>query len=150
MRPNAGLLLTGGTGEIKITLQPGTTDDKHKFMVQTLVVPNNYSELDKDEQAALWKGENGKGDNKNMMSSKLLCEFKLDNIPETLPEGVSTGAGVYGAGYALVRPFLYFDPPTFLRPKPSCDFFSPQLYFNQNCTLTCTCNKKTRFRQISK
>ena len=48
----------------------------------------------------------------------------------------------YGTGYALVRPFLYFDPSTLLRPKPYFDFFRQKLlrpiYFHQNCNSTCT------------
>jgi len=81
VRPNAGLLIPGDEAEIKITLQPGPTDEKHKFMVQTLPVDENYNSLDKDEQAMLWKDED-----KRMASSKLVCEFKLDDIPETASE----------------------------------------------------------------
>ena len=103
VRPNAGTLTYGGTGEIKITLQPGPTDERHKFMVQTLTVPANYTELDKDEQAALWKEDDGRTDTKKMMSSKLICEFKLDDIPESLPELVrkDTFQTVFG-----LTPFL--------------------------------------------
>jgi len=83
VRPNAGLLQPAGYQEIKITLQPGPTDERHKFMVQTLIVDESYEELNKDEQSQLWKDQA-----KAMMSSKLLCEFKLDDIAEIEPDTV--------------------------------------------------------------
>ena len=51
-------------------------------------------------------------------------------------------------GYASVRPFLYFDPPTLLRPKRYVDFFGqtlvrPQLYFD----LYFSTNKKSKVWQ---
>jgi len=54
-------------------------------------------------------------------------------------------------GYALVRPFMYLDPPTLLRPKPYFDFFGqtllrPKLYFD----LCFSTNKKPRFDKRSK
>ena len=37
MRPNAGTVAPGGDAEIKVMLQPGQTDEKHKFMVQSII-----------------------------------------------------------------------------------------------------------------
>ena len=37
VRPNVGLLKPGETSDVKVLLQPGETDEKHKFQVQSLV-----------------------------------------------------------------------------------------------------------------
>jgi len=41
-----------------------------------------------------------------------------------------------GRPFSYLRPFLYFDPLTLLRPKPYFEFLA-KLYFDQNCTSTC-------------
>jgi len=53
--------------------------------------------------------------------------------------------------FSYIRPFLYFDPPTLLRPKPYFDFFGqtlvrPKLYFD----LYFSTNKMSRFDKRSK
>lgn len=76
VRPNAGTVPPGGDAEIKVMLQPGQTDEKHKFMVQSVYVPESYNELEtkeekKDFVSDLWRNpaENP------VMSSKLICNF---------------------------------------------------------------------------
>jgi len=60
-------------------------------------------------------------------------------------------------GHASVRPFLYFDPPTLLRPKPYFNFFGqtllrPKLYYglyfsiNNNSRL----DKRSKYASRSK
>ena len=36
VRPNAGTIQPNGDAEIKVMLQPGQIDEKHKFMVQSI------------------------------------------------------------------------------------------------------------------
>merc|ERR1712235_64518 len=50
VRPNAGTVPPGGDAEIKVMLQPGQTDEKHKFMVQSIYVPGSYNELETKEE----------------------------------------------------------------------------------------------------
>lgn len=76
VRPNAGTINPGGDAEIKVMLQPGQIDERHKFMVQSIYVPDQYNQFEtKDEKkefvAELWKApaENP------VMSSKLICNF---------------------------------------------------------------------------
>jgi hypothetical protein len=76
VRPNAGTIPPGDEAEIKVMLQPGQIDERHKFMVQSIFVPAHYAEVEtKDERkefvAELWKApaENP------VMSSKLICNF---------------------------------------------------------------------------
>ena len=37
VRPNSGLLAPDDIMDVKVMLQPGGTDEKHKFQVQTLI-----------------------------------------------------------------------------------------------------------------
>jgi hypothetical protein len=77
VRPNAGTIEQNESTEIKVMLQPGSTDERHKFMVQTVYVPNNYKELSKEDQAACWSGA------EPVMSSKLVCDFLLSASEDT-------------------------------------------------------------------
>jgi len=86
VRPNVGLLKPGETSDVKVLLQPGETDEKHKFQVQSLVVPENYETLSADEKATAWKN----ADNPSM-STRLTCVFISEKpIPATIPEEPST------------------------------------------------------------
>ena len=98
VRPNVGLLKPGETSDVKVLLQPGETDEKHKFQVQSLVgqyyyftlffyystqiVPENYETLSADEKATAWKN----ADNPSM-STRLTCVFISEKpVPATIPE----------------------------------------------------------------
>lgn len=83
VRPNAGTIPPGDEAEIKVMLQPGQIDERHKFMVQSIFVPANYAEVEtKDERkefvAELWKApaENP------VMSSKLICNFLQTQVKD--------------------------------------------------------------------
>merc|ERR1711935_183383 len=82
VRPNVGIVKPGETSDVKVLLQPGETDEKHKFQVQSLVVPENYESLTPDEKATLWKSTENPS-----MSTRLTCVFASDKpIPATIPE----------------------------------------------------------------
>jgi hypothetical protein len=81
VRPNAGTVAAGGDAEIKVMLQPGPTDEKHKFMVQSIFVPDEYNSLESKEEkknlvSDLWT----KPAENPVMSSKLICQFLTDLI----------------------------------------------------------------------
>ena len=92
-----GIVKPGETSDVKVLLQPGETDEKHKFQVQSLVgesieslalhftwflVPENYESLTPDEKATLWKSTENPS-----MSTRLTCVFASDKpIPATIPE----------------------------------------------------------------
>ena len=89
MRPNAGTVPPGGDAEIKVMLQPGQTDEKHKFMVQSIygkisskvsdlkiIVPGSYNELETKEEKKDFISELWRNPAENpVMSSKLVCHF---------------------------------------------------------------------------
>ena len=57
-------------------LQPGQTDEKHKFMVQSIFVPDDYNKLETKEEKKEFVAELWKSPAENpVMSSKLLCNF---------------------------------------------------------------------------
>ena len=80
-----------------------------------------------------------------LMISKVLCVKNFLKIMFCYYFYITT------VGYAAIRPFLYFDPPTLIRPKPYFDFFGqtllgPKLYFD----LYFSSNNKSRFDKRSK
>ena len=81
VRPNSGTVDINSTAKVGITLNPGDTDERHKFMVQTIKVPENFEELDANKQQIYWS-ENVR----SVMNSKLVCEFKVDKIKEIFEE----------------------------------------------------------------
>ena len=102
-----GILKPGETSDVKVLLQPGETDEKHKFQVQSLVgksphlsqsagyiqffvVPENYESLTPDEKATVWKST----DNPSM-STRLTCVFVSDKpIPATIPEEPTVSSSI--------------------------------------------------------
>jgi len=76
VRPNAGFVAPDQEAEIKVMLQPGSIEEKHKFLVQSIIAPENYNELSKEEQTALWSNT------AKAMSSKLMCEFVTKSTVE--------------------------------------------------------------------
>jgi len=84
VRPNAGTIHPNGDAEIKVMLQPGQTDEKHKFMVQSIFVPDDYNKLETKEEKKEFVAELWKSPAENpVMSSKLLCNFlKPDEQPK--------------------------------------------------------------------
>ena len=107
VRPNVGLLKPGETSDVKVLLQPGETDEKHKFQVQSLVgqyyyfrlffitlpkiVPENYETLSADEKATAWKN----ADNPSM-STRLTCVFISEKpVPATIPEEPSVSLSYF-------------------------------------------------------
>ncbi|XP_059390666.1 vesicle-associated membrane protein-associated protein A-like [Carassius carassius] len=92
VRPNSGVIDPGSTVTVSVMLQPFEYDpnekSKHKFMVQSILVPAGTSDLE-----ALWK--DAKPD--DLMDSKLRCVFEMpsDNEKMNEPEAavnVSSGA----------------------------------------------------------
>jgi len=83
VKPNSGFLDPHGTANIQVMLQPqatGQQDDrnKHKFMVQWVGVPNNYS----DDVDNFWKQDLTKF---NVHDSKLKCVFADEQPAAVVP-----------------------------------------------------------------
>uniref|UniRef100_A0A3P8YW79 Vesicle-associated membrane protein-associated protein A n=2 Tax=Esox lucius TaxID=8010 RepID=A0A3P8YW79_ESOLU len=72
VRPNSGMIESGGTVTVSVMLQPFEYDpnekSKHKFMVQTVFAPSTATDMD-----AVWR--DAKPD--DLMDSKLRCVFEL-------------------------------------------------------------------------
>jgi len=79
VRPNAGTVAAGGDAEIKVMLQPGGTDEKHKFMVQSIFVPDEYNSIESKEEKKTFVSDLWTKPAENpVMSSKLICHFLTD------------------------------------------------------------------------
>jgi len=72
VRPNSGFIQAGDTVNVNVMLQPFVYDpserNKHKFMVQTVYVPDDYA----DTHEQLWKEVAAD----TIMDSKLKCVFE--------------------------------------------------------------------------
>uniref|UniRef100_A0A9J7YZP4 Vesicle-associated membrane protein-associated protein A n=1 Tax=Cyprinus carpio carpio TaxID=630221 RepID=A0A9J7YZP4_CYPCA len=81
VRPNSGVIDPGATVTVSVMLQPFDYDpnekSKHKFMVQSILVPAGASDLE-----ALWK--DAKPD--DLMDSKLRCVFEMPSDLEKVNE----------------------------------------------------------------
>uniref|UniRef100_A0A8C1VF37 Vesicle-associated membrane protein-associated protein A n=1 Tax=Cyprinus carpio TaxID=7962 RepID=A0A8C1VF37_CYPCA len=81
VRPNSGLIDPGASVTVSVMLQPFDYDpnekSKHKFMVQSILVPAGASDLE-----ALWK--DAKPD--DLMDSKLRCVFEMPSDLEKVNE----------------------------------------------------------------
>jgi len=80
VRPNASTVPPNGEAIIKVMLQPGGTDERHKFMVQSIYVPDDYNQIEEKEEKktfvnSLWADST----NNPVMSSKLICVFQTEN-----------------------------------------------------------------------
>jgi vesicle-associated membrane protein-associated protein A len=79
VRPNSGIIDPGSTVTVSVMLQPFDYDpnekSKHKFMVQTIFAPPNFSDME-----AVWK--EAKPD--ELMDSKLRCVFEMPNENDKL------------------------------------------------------------------
>jgi len=80
VRPNASTVPPNGEAIIKVMLQPGGTDERHKFMVQSIYVPDDYNQIEEKEEKktfvnSLWADSA----NNPVMSSKLICVFQTEN-----------------------------------------------------------------------
>nr|XP_031295053.1 vesicle-associated membrane protein-associated protein A isoform X3 [Camelus dromedarius] len=79
VRPNSGIIDPGLTVTVSVMLQPFDYDpnekSKHKFMVQTIFAPPNFSDME-----AVWK--EAKPD--ELMDSKLRCVFEMPNENDKL------------------------------------------------------------------
>jgi len=61
-------------------LQPGGTDERHKFMVQSIYVPDDYNQIEeKDEKKNFVNSLWADSANNPVMSSKLICVFQTEN-----------------------------------------------------------------------
>lgn len=78
VRPNSGVLDAKASIDVAVTLQPFEFDpnekNKHKFMVQTLIAPEEEFNLD-----SVWKDANPDA----LMDSKLKCVFEIPVDPAT-------------------------------------------------------------------
>jgi len=89
VRPNSGILDPHQEHSIAVMLQPfdpnSTDKNKHKFMVQTMFAPADFSPQQLD---AIWKNA-PKG---TLMDSKLRCVFIEGEAPATPPQKVEEQA----------------------------------------------------------
>lgn len=83
VRPNFGFVRPSGEEEIVVMLQPGPTNEKHKFQVQSIIVPMDFADKPKEDQMKDWS-------NKEYLPSadtKLACVFvELDDIKSIVSE----------------------------------------------------------------
>jgi len=88
VRPNAGIVEPNDEAEVQVMLQPGSIEERHKFQIQSIIVPDiNIQELSKEELAkklnSLWSDSSN-----TVMCSKLTCEFVTQAQEEKpKPEG---------------------------------------------------------------
>lgn len=80
VRPNASTVPPNGEAIIKVMLQPGGTEERHKFMVQSIYVPDDYNQIEEKEEKktfvnSLWADST----NNPVMSSKLICVFQTES-----------------------------------------------------------------------
>jgi len=54
VRPNTGVIEPYESKEIKIALQPGDINQRHKFMIQSIVYPKNYTDFNTEELQRIW------------------------------------------------------------------------------------------------
>jgi hypothetical protein len=54
VRPNTGVIEPYQSKEINIVLQPGDINQRHKFMIQSIVYPKNYTDLNTEELQHIW------------------------------------------------------------------------------------------------
>merc|ERR1712136_115173 len=82
VRPNSGLLAPDDIMDVKVMLQPGGTDEKHKFQVQTLIVDSDYNSLSNEAKTEAWKNPENPS-----VGTKLACVFGPEKkLPESIPE----------------------------------------------------------------
>lgn len=83
VRPNSGIVDGKGVVDVAVMLQPFESEpkekSKHKFMVQTMFVPDGYS----DSHENLWK----EAEPNALMDSKLKCVFEFPAESASVPEG---------------------------------------------------------------
>jgi len=83
VRPNFGFVRPAEEEEIVVMLQPGPTNEKHKFQVQSIIVPMDFADKPKEDQMKDWS-------NKEYLPSadtKLACVFvELDDIKSIVSE----------------------------------------------------------------
>uniref|UniRef100_A0A6Q2XN57 Vesicle-associated membrane protein-associated protein A n=1 Tax=Esox lucius TaxID=8010 RepID=A0A6Q2XN57_ESOLU len=93
VRPNSGMIESGGTVTVSVMLQPFEYDpnekSKHKFMVQTVFAPSTATDMD-----AVWR--DAKPD--DLMDSKLRCVFELPSENGKMSGGSATGCTTPGPG----------------------------------------------------
>ncbi|GLH15179.1 Vesicle-associated membrane protein-associated protein A [Gryllus bimaculatus] len=87
VRPNSGILEAKDSIQIAVCLQPFEFDpnekNKHKFMVQTMIVPDGDINPD-----VLWKEAHPD----SLMDSKLKCVFEMpENIPSSPDSNMNVG-----------------------------------------------------------
>lgn len=86
VRPNCGIIKPKGATQIAVTLQPFDFDpaekNKHKFMVQALVAPDD----DDEDYTDVWKDTNPD----QLMESKLKCVFENPVTNTTTAKTTST------------------------------------------------------------
>lgn len=77
VRPNSGVLDSGASVDVSVMLQPFDYDpnekSKHKFMVQSLMAPDNVTDVE-----GVWK----EAKPEELMDSKLRCVFELPSENE--------------------------------------------------------------------
>ncbi|KAK6471668.1 vesicle-associated membrane protein-associated protein B-like [Huso huso] len=77
VRPNSGVLDSGASVDVSVMLQPFDYDpnekSKHKFMVQSLMAPDNVTDME-----GVWK----EAKPEELMDSKLRCVFELPSENE--------------------------------------------------------------------
>lgn len=80
VRPNFGIVKPGEEEEVVVMLQPGPTNERHKFQIQSIRVPMSFGELPKDNQMKEW----GNAEYLPSADTKLTCDFVI--IDEESPK----------------------------------------------------------------
>ncbi|XP_048218958.1 vesicle-associated membrane protein-associated protein A isoform X1 [Perognathus longimembris pacificus] len=112
VRPNSGIIDPGSTVTVSVMLQPFDYDpnekSKHKFMVQTIFAPPNFTDME-----AVWK--EAKPD--ELMDSKLRCVFEMpnenDKLGKALPGIGPTATSVSSINNTVATPaasYMKSDP----------------------------------------
>ncbi|CAG5114263.1 Oidioi.mRNA.OKI2018_I69.chr2.g8325.t1.cds [Oikopleura dioica] len=85
VRPNTGVIGPLESKEINIALQPGDINQRHKFMIQSIIYPENFADLDTQKLQSLWSV--GKED---LMSQKLAVDFLTENGSTVIEDKLQT------------------------------------------------------------
>lgn len=88
VRPNTGVIEPYQSKEINIVLQPGDINQRHKFMIQSIVYPKNYTDLNTEELQHIWSTQSNNKD--RIMSQKLAVDFLTENGSTVIEDKLQT------------------------------------------------------------
>lgn len=88
VRPNTGVIEPYQSKEINIALQPGDINQRHKFMIQSIVYPKDYTDLNTEELQHIWSSLSNNKD--CIMSQKLAVDFLTENGSTVIEDKLQT------------------------------------------------------------